>query len=202
MAKRTVHLESLLPEGAYVWIMPMLSNSRVTLKLTARRGQRLGSYQRDHSGNQTILLNILQDPYSLFITFLHEIAHMQVRMVCKGRPQPHGLEWKQAFSRLLIEASALPSLPDDIRGLMVQMAKSPKSRQFSSETAGQVLIRYSMHPGHEVLLCDLPEGARFQTPDGKTFVKGERIRTRYKCQKAGTTSWWLIGGSVPVKRVA
>ncbi|HRZ41226.1 MAG TPA: hypothetical protein P5228_00820 [Bacteroidales bacterium] len=202
MPKRTVRLESLLPEGAFAWILPMLTNSKVALKLTARRGQRLGAYQRDRSGHQTILINILQDPYSLFITFLHEIAHMQVRNFCKGRPQPHGPEWKQAFSRLLMEASALPSLPDDIRGLMRQMAKSPKSRQFSTVAAGQVLIRYSLHPGHEVLLCDLPEGARFQTPDGKTYVKGERIRTRYKCQKDGTSSWWLIGGSVPVKRVA
>ncbi len=202
MADAVSVLESLLPDGSVPFVLPMIQNERLTLKLTNRKGQRLGAYQRDLTGNQVILLNTRQDPYSLLITLLHEIAHMQVRLAHRKKVQPHGPEWKQAFSRLLEQASGLTCLPDDIRALMMNMAKSPKSRQFSHVTAGQVLLRYSSDPRHEILLCDLPEGSFFKTPDGKTYIKGERIRTRYKCRKEGTQSWWLIGGAVPVQKVA
>lgn len=195
-------LAPFLPAGSLEVIGEWLRVDNLSIKLTSGRGQRLGAYKREASGMQTILLNRNQDPYSFLITLVHEIAHMQARKLYGRHVQPHGLEWKQTYSRLIIKAAAIPSLPADICAMMAEIARSPESRHYGKISVSKVLLKYSTKAEPGELLCDIPPGTRFRMPDGKVYIKGEKIRTRYRCKLDGASSVWLISGAVPVLRVA
>jgi SprT protein len=194
-------LSPFLPEGAFDLVGKWLQVKDLQIKISSRKGHRLGSYQRDPAGNQKILINRNQDCYSFLITLVHEIAHMQVRMGTRKKIQPHGTEWKLTFGRLLSETAQLPSLPSDVRGMMLEMANAPMSRQYARVGSGKVLLRYNSKPEFGHLLADLSEGERFATPDGKIYTRGIKLRTRYKCRREGTSAWYLVGEAVPVRRI-
>lgn len=195
-------ISPLLPEGAVALASSWLQIPGLSLRLNRRRSHRLGAFQRHRDGTMSIMMNIHQDEYAFLITLAHEVAHMQVYMRYGSAVAPHGKEWKSACRDLMMEAVRLPELPDDIREVMLAIARLPKSTHFSDKVVSRVLLRYSpVHAGQN-LLCDLPAGVRFAMPNGKIYIKGEKNRTRYRCKLDGTSRFYLITGTVPVHQVA
>ncbi len=195
-------LEPYLPPGATELAANWFDVPGLSVKLVNRGHNRMGSFLCKSNGLKVITLNIKQDIYNFLLTLAHEVAHLQVYQRYGRHPAPHGAEWKNTFRKLLVEAAQLPSLPPDIKYAMLTIADNPKSTHFAHQQAGRILLKYSNVKQGTTLLDDLPEGSRFLMPDGKVFVKGEKRRTRYKCNLNGTSRIFLIGGSVPVFRVA
>lgn len=195
-------LQPYLPEGSLELASRWLSVPSLTVKLVSRGNYRLGTYSYRSNGRQSIILNTKQDRYSFLITMAHEVAHMQARQQWGLKIAPHGPEWQLICRRLLLEAAEIPSLPEDIRQAMHLVAAAPKSTHLANKTAARIFMQYSEKYDGMTLLADLPTGSRFVLDDGRVFLKGEKNRTRYKCMLQGTSKYYLIGGSMPVKRVA
>jgi SprT protein len=192
----------LLPDGAAPLATAWLQTPGLTLRLNRRRSHRLGAFQRHRDGTMSIMMNLHQDAYAFLITLAHEVAHMQVALRYGNTVAPHGKEWKVACRGLMLEAVSIPGLPDDIRAVMLAIARLPKSTHFSDKAVSRVLMKYSPVHAGQALLCDLPDGVRFAMPNGKIYIKGERNRTRYRCKLDGTSRFYLITGTVPVHQVA
>lgn len=172
------------------------------LKLSNRRSSRMGSYLRARDGRHIITMNTNQGKYSFLITLLHELAHLQVSLGRNTRHTPHGKEWKSKFSELLLRTVAADALPQKIKDVMMMIAKSPRSTHYYDEKISSALLGLEQVADRGTLLCDLPEGSSFSLLNGKIYVKGNRIRTRYRCRLAGTQRYFLVGGAVPVTLVA
>jgi len=195
-------LDRWLPEGASALAAKWFDVPNLTVKLVSRDGYRLGSYSLRPNGRQSIILNTHQDRYSLLVTLAHEVAHMQATQRWGRKIAPHGSEWQSICRELLLEAAALPSLPNDIREAIQCVAAAPKGTHLSHKQAGRTFLKYSERYDGMKLLADVPAGCKFALDDGRVFVKGEKNRTRYKCLLDGTSHRYLIGGSTPVKEVA
>lgn len=172
------------------------------LKLSNRRSSRMGSYLRCRDGRHIITMNTNQGKYSFLITLLHELAHLQVSLERNARHTPHGKEWKSKFSELLLRTVAADALPQKIKDVLMMIAQSPRSTHFYDEKISSALLGFDPGANPGILLCDLPEGSRFRMMNGKIYVKGNRIRTRYRCRLEGSQSCFLVGGAVPVTLVA
>jgi hypothetical protein len=54
------------------------------------------------SRRERITVNVNLNPYNFLVTYLHEVAHLEVYRQYKRRQPPHGKAWKTHFRLLLI----------------------------------------------------------------------------------------------------
>jgi SprT protein len=72
------------------------------IRVVASRKSKHGDH-RYNKGTSEITVNNSGNCWQFLITLLHEIAHAQVTHRIAGRVSPHGPEWKNAFSNLLLK---------------------------------------------------------------------------------------------------
>ncbi len=92
-----------LPEKAVPEILNWLENSNVQLKITRNRHTKLGDYRPPikHKFHK-ISINYDLNKYNFLITLIHEFAHLNIWEQFKNRVKPHGKEWKEEYSKLLL----------------------------------------------------------------------------------------------------
>jgi SprT protein len=195
-------LRQLLPSGSQGKAASWLDVPGLGLKLYRRKSHRLGAYVYNRQGGDWIMLNTVQHPYSLLITLAHEVAHMRVTRRHGRKARPHGAEWQEAFRELILEATTIPELPQDMLKALLLIARKPRSTHFSDPAISAILMLYETPGGTHAILDNLPAGSRFSLPNGKIYIKGEKNRTRYRCTLSGTNRVFLVGGAVPVRLVA
>lgn len=61
------------------------------------RRTRLGDFRAQLGYRERITVNVNLNPYNFLITYLHEVAHLEVYRKYKRRQPPHGKAWKIIF---------------------------------------------------------------------------------------------------------
>lgn len=175
-----------LPPNAWKYVLDLLQEHPVLVRVVPHRATKLGDYRPPRLGDcwHRITVNEDLNMYAFLVTLLHELAHLRVTAIhATGtkKHKPHGVEWKKEFAAVVgpvIEESMVP------RDLCVALAATLQRPR--AATCGDRLLRLALSQyDHGVDQClyveQLEVGACFQLQNGRQFILGDRVRSRYRC---------------------
>ena len=195
-----LQLKSYLPEGSFEDVNYYLVHYRVQLTVTRQRATILGDYRHAHDGKgHRISINGNLNKYNFLITLLHELAHLFTYERYGHRVQAHGQQWKDEFSKILVQFLAKEIFPSEIEQALMQTLKNPAASSCGDEKLLRVLRNYDPKKEDHFLVEQLKEGTTFIIKHERIFIKGKKIRTRYKCMEVATKKWYLFSGMYEVK---
>lgn len=196
-------LQRYFPESAVPMVAHAYSQSRFNLRFKRPRASKLGDFRppRERNGLCTITLNQNLNPYQMLVTFVHELAHYTVYInYPKKHLEPHGEEWKQAFTQLLLPYLKPEIFPDDIIIALKRHLQHIKASSSADQNLAKVMKRYDRNNSDEKVLTveELSEGAIFKLANGMTFRKGPKRRTRYQCECLDNGRTYSVSGMAEV----
>lgn len=194
-------IKPFVPEGTEEVLASLILKHRCQLTITRDRKTKAGDY-RHPWGKQghRISVNGSLNRYAFLITFIHELAHL-INWENHGRKVlPHGKEWKQAFQAAMRPFLNDKVFPKDVLDQLIRHMQNPPSATVRDLELIRVLRSYDTRTD-TVLLEDLPEGAQFKLGD-KRFVKGDRVRKRYRCKLTSNGKTYLVSAIAEVEACA
>ena len=194
-------LQNYLPDGSFEPVLQYIYAHNVQLTIKKKRASVLGDYRHAHGGKgHRISINSDLNKYAFLITLLHELAHLITFEKHGRRAQPHGREWKTNFSNILSEFIRKKIFPADIEAGLTASLHDPAASSCADEKLLRVLKKYDPRREGIFFVEDLAPAERFKTSDGRVFIKGEKIRKRYKCRESATGKWYLFSPVYEVER--
>ncbi len=191
-------IRPFVPSGTDVPLAEKIVKARCHLTITRDRKTKAGDY-RHPFGNRghRISVNGSLNQYAFLITFVHEMAHLTNWERHGRKVNPHGKEWKTAFQEEMLPFLREDIFPDDIlKQLRIHM-KNPKSATVRDLELMRLLRSYD-DPTHKVLLEDVPENEEFLL-GSKRFIKGVKLRKRFRCELVGTGRIYLVSAIAEVE---
>jgi hypothetical protein len=197
-------LKSFLPAEGLAMACSMLREYPHHLVITPPRSTKHGDFTGNlHGGRHTITINGNLNKYAFLITLMHELAHLITFVRYQDDVKPHGHEWKSEFKKTLGPFLKANVFPDDIATAVRAYLNNPAAATCSDIPLSKVLARYDKNSHPDVKLLDeLPHSARFvYGRDRKVFIKGDRLRTRYRCFEEKTRYEYLFSPLVKIKHL-
>lgn len=186
-------LQKYIPEQTVDTVALWIHKYDFKLKIKKSRTTKLGDYRHPVNGlNHQITINNDLNKYSFLITLVHEVAHLTCWLKYKNNVAPHGSEWKIEYSQLIHPFIHTNVFPEDITKALVKHFNNPKATSCSDVHLHTILKKYDKRNKEVVFVKDIAPGVKFKTNEGRVFVKGERIRTRYKCLEERTGRIYLF----------
>ncbi len=191
-------LAQYIPEKAVEPVYKSIVAHKIHFKITRSRKTKLGDYRPPiRHPHHRITINHDLNRYSFLITYIHELAHLLVYEHYKNRVAPHGKEWKQTYKELMLGYLRLDIFPENIQIVLKRSIQNSRASSTSDLKLSRILQQYDKTNGHD-RVEDLPFNAVFETQNGRQFKKGERVRTRYKCQNLQNKRTYLFHPLTPV----
>ncbi len=196
-------LEQFLPAGSFEEVAPFFKTHTIHLTVTHERKSVLGDYRNPTTAEpfHRISVNANLNPYSFLITLLHELAHMFTYVHFGHKVSPHGKEWKTQFRHILIPFLGKRFFPGDVEKALYAYLHDPSASTCTDARLFKALYRYDEHKQDYLLVDDLEINKYFETEDGQTYQKIEKLRTRTKCRHVRTGRMFLFQGIAEVKEV-
>lgn len=179
MNELNIILCKYLPDSAVESIEKMILANNVQINITKARRTKLGDFRPPQKGvtYHRISINYNLNKYDFLITLLHEFAHLFVWNQFKNKVEPHGKEWNQKYLELLKEFNTSQNFPDDISLIFNKLEKYP---QLGKTELVRVLRKYDENQDYH-LIEEIPFKVNFNTFDGRSFQKIEKLKKRFKC---------------------
>ena len=186
--KYTAHF----PEKSVEHLLILCESESFKFVTRKKRSTKLGDFRYNLKGKPPVItVNSDLNHFHFLITFLHELAHYFVWKNGAKRIKPHGQEWKNEFSTLLLQFCQLDVFPKEIEKLLLHHAINPKASSFSDVHLLLALKKYDSD--EDVLhLFELNENERFKLGNGKTYIKGKKRRSRILCEDLSSKRLYLI----------
>ena len=167
---------------------------QIRLKITNKRNSKLGDYKAPLKTEKLhhITVNGDLNPFAFLYVFLHELAHLIVFKQFGHRVEPHGKEWKAEFSELLLFAVGKRFFPADISNQILRYSNNIQAAGLGGIELTRVFKRYDLKAPDLKLLEELPQATVFELADGRSFIKGEKLRKRYRCQCMESKRFYLF----------
>ncbi|MES2619165.1 MAG: SprT-like domain-containing protein [Bacteroidota bacterium] len=174
-------IQRYLPEGTATYVVDLMVQYKVQLKLNKPRTSKYGDYRAPYREDRSHRITVNKDlnPFSFLTTFLHEVAHLVAFEKFKHTIEAHGKEWKQEFKILLAPVVEHHQIPDDIQKALKQYMHDPSASSCSDTNLMKVLARYDKD--QKPLLEQIPTGSIFKLETGRIFKKGDKLRSWYRC---------------------
>ena len=180
---------SFVPEKSNKLLQCWVDELKVTVKILTPRKTKLGDF-KVRGNKMSITVNNNLNKYSFLITLTHELAHAFVFKKYQNRLKPHAKSWQLTFKSLMLNFLTPDFFPEDILKVLSRHMISPKASTFADLELVRVLKKYDQFTS--VTISDLAVGDSFKIANGKIFVKGEKIRKRYKCNEHKTNKTYLF----------
>lgn len=191
-------LTSHVPAPAYLYCFGLWKQYQFDLKLRKSRITKVGDFTFRYGHVPRITVNSDIDPNLFLITYVHEVAHLEVHLKHGNRVESHGKEWKQAFQQLMIPVMNDQVFPKTVLSGLIKHMKNPKASTFSDSQFTNLLRKHDEKQKDVVLLSEIPEGSIFGY-HGKWFKKGKVRRTRVECKELNTRIAYLVPADAPVE---
>ncbi len=187
-----------IPPAARAYCTSVSRRYTFTLVLKKSRTSKLGDFRHDRSkGSYTISINKNLNPYQFLLTFLHELAHLQVALAYPRSAKAHGPEWKKAFKELMQPVLQEEIFPQPLITVLQHHMRNPRAAAGSDPKLWNALQAYNRQPpGRQ--LASLTDGDKFIFRN-KQFNRVEKKRTRFLCREAKTRRLYLIPGIAEVE---
>ncbi|MDQ3108280.1 MAG: SprT-like domain-containing protein [Bacteroidota bacterium] len=209
-------LAKYIPEQAVPLISEWILHFNFKLKIKKSRQSKYGDYRPPLPGlNHQITINQDLNRYAFLLTLVHEIAHLLTQERYGNRVKPHGEEWKNSFKELMrpfmrmsfqttnSDGTFNPDqaggeiFPEDVFSAIIGYMQNPAASSCSDDNLLRTLKRYDK-PSEFVHLETLPLNAVF-IYNKRYFIKGQKIRKRYKCLEKDARHVYLFAGLAEVK---
>lgn len=205
MSKQQAPLETLkqfLPDGTYEMVSTYLFTHKIHLTVTRERSSVLGDYRNAVDGkNHRISVNGNLSSFAFLYTLIHEIAHLLVYDKYGHRVPSHGREWKYIFSLLLKEFLVEDVFPADIRAAIASSLGNPAASSCAEDGLLRVFRRYDKVKHDMFLVEEIEQGELFAIKGNRIFMRGLKVRKRYKCVEVSTGREYLFSPVYEVKKV-
>lgn len=179
--KNSEILKKYLPEQSVEIIARWIVEYDFKLKIKKERSTRLGDYTSPHGGlNHTITINHNLNKFSFLITMVHEVAHLVTYNEYKHSVNPHGMEWKMNYKKLMQPFLTTDIFPLEIFAALRKYMQNPAATSCSDVQLLRVLKLYD-EDSDTLFVERIPAGTLFLYNGDKVFRKGERIRKRFQC---------------------
>ena len=196
-------LQQYLPEDTFDAIHTYLRDYHVHLTISGKRKSILGNYRhRTQYTNHHISVNGNLNVYSFLITLLHELSHLLTFEQYGNKVLPHGGEWKSIYAGLLRQFLENKIFPAEIECELLLSIKNPAAGCAAEDGLMRVLRKYDAKGTAHLLLEELPSSAQFRIEDGRVFIKGEKLRKRFKCRELQTEKDYLFSPIYEVELVS
>lgn len=174
-------LKEYFPEYSLTQVKKWIVQKKVHFKITRVRRSKLGDYRPPiNYPNHRISINHDLNQFSFLITFVHEMAHLNVWEIHQNKVAPHGSEWKTEYRKLMSIILDNNIFPDDLHKVISKSIINSKASSTSDIKLSRILKTYD-DKSDGIHLEDLPENTIFQTESGSKFKKGKKRRIRYLC---------------------
>lgn len=191
-----------LGEEASVFIDNQTKTLKFHLKVTKVRTTKFGDYCPPRNNKkQRITINGNLDKYSFLITLLHELAHLQINEINGNLIKPHGKEWKNKFTQLLVMAINQSLFPPIISQTINKYYISKQSFTHSSRIHILNNIYKTLEKTIPVRLETIPLNSIVVLENGMTVTKIEQKRTRCICKDHSNKKLYSIHKSVEVVKI-
>lgn len=201
-------LQNHCPNGSDALLQSWLHNRQVIIRVSPDRISKLGDFRSPQNGYPArISINRGLSPIEFFVTLAHELAHHDIqgkgqkgkrqKWGKKNRILPHGVEWKEIFRRYIV---------DIIESGIVEVEVSDALRKCYLEreriaTSPCMEIKKHLEGDLEdkvLRVHDLEEGEEFILRNGRVFIRGSKLRTRYRCKELNTGKIYTVHGLAAV----
>ncbi|MEZ4822450.1 MAG: SprT-like domain-containing protein [Ignavibacteria bacterium] len=191
-SKNYLILQKYIPEESISFALNWIDEYKFNFKITRSRNTKLGDFTPAHSGKpHKITVNHDLNKYAFLITLTHEVAHLIAFNKYRNKIMPHGREWKEEFRSLLVPFISMNIFPDDIVHSLKYYSQNPKASSCTDIHLIKALKKYD-NESEFIHLEDIPVKSIFRLRNGREFLKGERIRKRYKCTEVRTRQEYLV----------
>lgn len=196
-------LASFLPENTFEYVADYLNRYKVHLTVTRERSTILGNYRNAYQNKQhRITVNGNLNKFSFLITLLHELAHLLTFEQYKHTVAAHGKEWKTVYGNVLSTFVTHNIFPVDIKAALEESMQNPAASTCAEEHLTRVLRNYDDKKPGVFLLEQLPLDTLFITKDGRQFLKGTKLRKRFRCKEVSSGNIYLFSPVYEVKPIS
>jgi len=180
------------PKEAHIFLCDVADRYDFQLIVSKSRATKYGDYRAPFgvSGHR-ISINENLNSYSFLLTLVHEISHLMVWEAYKRTVKPHGAEWKSVFRNQMEIVYALNVFPKELTEVIKKSMKNPRATAHADEDLAIALRNYD-EKTNSVFLNELEHDTLFTVPKGQTFLKGKKLRTRYKCKELNSGKSYLF----------
>ncbi|MCA0381763.1 MAG: SprT-like domain-containing protein [Bacteroidetes bacterium] len=195
-------LKGYLPAGSFDMVMPLITEHKVHLVITKERQTKLGDFRHAHrNNNHRITVNGNLNVHAFLITLIHELAHLLAYQRYGHRIPPHGKEWKYTYSQLLSSFLAANIFPADVAHELTLMLGNPAASSSAEDGLQRVLRKYDAPRPGIATVEEIAEGEAFQLPDGRAFIRGDKLRKRIRCHEMHSIRVYLFHPLYEVQRL-
>jgi SprT protein len=198
-AKYTSVLKKYVPLEYVDLVTDLLLKYRVVFKIVKPRKTKLGDFRAGIQGEKhQITVNGDLNKYSFLITTLHEFAHLITYDEYGRRAAPHGKEWKDNFSMLLVPMIRIGHLPKPIESALMNSLVNVKASSCTDVNLQRVLLTFDERNDNLTTLESLEKNSIFEL-NGRLFEKGVLRRTRFMCKEQHGKRYFLVNRLAMVK---
>jgi SprT protein len=185
-----------LPEDAVLYCHALWKRYAFKMVVSKTRATKLGDFRYEpQTQSYTITVNGDLNKYAFLVTYLHEVAHLEVHLQYSNKPLPHGKEWKKAF-QIQLETMLLHNVfPEDLIKPIKAYAKNPRASSAGDAVLYAALRSHNVDAHLQTSLAEIPHGEVFSFQN-RPFRKGETRRTRVLCECLKTGRKYLIAKEV------
>ena len=187
-------LNNYFPASSVKTIAKYIKKSNILLKITRTRKYKLGDYRppSQKTPSHRISINGNLNHYYTLLVFLHELGHLHVWNKHKSKVKPHGKQWKDAYEELIMEFIDENVFPSNLKEILQKSTKNLKATFSSDPKLFRILASYDQTISKKVFLEEIPSETRFVAANGKTFIKQNKKRRRFRCLCLNNKRYYLI----------
>ena len=193
-------LEGHVPGASVAYCYHLWERYQFDFVASKPRRTRLGDFCARPGHRERITVNINLNPYNFLITYLHEVAHLEVYRRYKRRQPPHGKAWKSHFHELLVPVMNEHNFPDAVLAPLLRYAQNPTASTATYLPLMQALKNIDAPQTDLVMVSQLPEGQLFRL-NQKVFVRGTLRRTRVVCVEKASQKKYLVAAHAWVEKI-
>lgn len=191
LARNQSILQKYIPEKAIPIVAEWIYKFDFKLKIKKSRSSKYGDYRPPvKDNNHQITINYDMNKYAFLITLIHEVAHLHNYNKHKNTVKPHGEEWKVSYKLLMQPFLHAEMFPQDIYVALNKYMNNPAASSCSDIDLLRVLKKYDSRE-NAVLLEEVLHGTTF-VYNSRQFVRGEKVRKRFKCVELQTKLVYLF----------
>lgn len=189
-------LNPYLPEGTSTTIASWIVDHGIQFVVAKPRQSKLGDFRPgSRHAPSRISVNGDLNPFAFLITTVHEFAHLECHNKHGRRVSPHGKEWKQLYSSMLVPFMKKEVFPEIIHKALEYHITAPSASSCSCAVLNKALAKYDN--ADVTFLSDLTVGSSFLFRD-EYYKAIERRRTRYLCERLTDGKKYLISGRAAI----